>query len=157
MATSALWDLLDALVATFRTDPTLTAANVAVFDGPPITDLSAGNLLFVGAAPNDADDSAPDAVASQQWGELGARAKYEDLQLRCELWVVSGSVDMPARRQAAKTLLDAVENALRADFTLGVGHLLWIHLAGLEVRQMQTQGGSSVAATFTLAARARLS
>jgi hypothetical protein len=159
MATSAVWEVLDALVALFAADATLAAAGVRVVDGPPTTDLSPPNLLFVGSAPSDPNDDSPDASFSQSWGELGARAKYEDLIVRCELWVRSGSQDMAARRDTAKALLDAIEAALRTNYTLAVGRLLWIHLAAAEIRQIQTQAptGSTVAVSFTLAGRARLS
>lgn len=160
VVTSAVFDLIDALVTKFRADPTLTdpAYAVGVIDGPPLTDLSANNILFVGAQPtaDQAGTGISSATFSQDWGELGARRRDEDLTVACELVVRDGNSDMVTLRQVAHTLLSAVETALRTDFTLSIGQLMWCHIVSAEVKQGQTTRGATISVSFVIAGRAVL-
>lgn len=158
VATSAVFELIDALVVKFRADATLTdpAYQVDVIDGPPLTDLSANNIIFVGAQPSDQMGATPDATFEQNWGELGARSRYEDLTVTCELVVRDGGTDMAALRVVAHTLLAAVETALRTDFTLSIGRLLWCHVVSAQVKQIQTTKGATISVPFVIAGRAAL-
>lgn len=156
VVTSAVFDLIDGLLTKFRADATLTANAVDVIDGPPLTDLSAGNILFVGAQPSDQTGAEPDATLQQTWGEMGARSRYEDLTVTCELWVRDGNTDLAALRQVTHTLLAAIETALRTDFSLSIGQLMWCHIVAADIRQIQTQKGATIAVPFTIAGRAAL-
>lgn len=156
VATSAVFELIDALIAKFSADATLTANSVKIYDGPPLGDLSEANILFVGAQPSDQTGTIPDATLTQTWGELGARARFEDLSVACELVVRDGNTDLQALRATAKTLLAAVESALRTDFTLSIGRLLWCAVTAGQVVQEQTNKGAAIAVPFTVAGRARL-
>jgi hypothetical protein len=158
VSTSALWEFLTALLAKFRADPTITGAtyNVLIIDGPTLLDESRPNILFVGGSPTDKDMQTPDGTFDQVWGELGARARYEDLSVSCELWVRDGSTDLAARRATAQALLAAIEAALRVDFTLGVGRLMWCEVNAGSLFQMQAKTGSGVKVPFTITAKARL-
>jgi hypothetical protein len=158
VTTSALWDFITALLAKFRADATLTNStyNVLVVDGPLLQDASRPNMLFVGGTPGDKDMGTPDGTFSQRWGELGARARYEDLTVACELWCRAGDTDLSARRATAQTLLSAIESAVRTDFTLSIARLIACEVQAGQMFQGQTQQGSTLRLPFTIAARARL-
>lgn len=158
VATSALFELIDALLAKFRADATLTGTtyNVLINDGPILTDASRPNILYVGAQPSDQTGAIPDGEFAQTWGELGARARYETMSVACELWCRDGSTDIAAQRATAKTLLAAIESALRMDFTLSIGRLHWCEIRAGQLIQQQTNRGATVAVPFTIAAKARL-
>jgi hypothetical protein len=154
--TSALWDFITALLAKLSADTTLAANNVLVIDGPLLLDASRPNILFVGGSPSDKDMLVPDGTFEQAWGELGARARYENLTVTCELWVRAGDTDLSARRATTQTILAAVEAALRTDLTLSVGRLMWCEVRTGQLYQGQSQQGASLRLPFTIAARARL-
>lgn len=156
VATSAVFELIDALLAKFRANATLTANSVQIVDGPPLEDLSSQNILFVGAQPSDETGASPDATFVQSWGELGARARYEDQTVVCELWVRDGGTNMAALRSTARTLLAAVEADLRTDFALSIGRLMWCHITSGQVMQIQTNKGATIAVPFVVTGRGRL-
>jgi hypothetical protein len=160
VATTAVFAFIDALLAKVRANATLAADpyNLLVVDGPPLSNLGPPNILFVGASPSDEQGINPDATFSQAWGELGARAKYEDLTVICELWVRTGDTDLSARRATAKAILAAVESDLRTDFTLSIARLMWCTLQAGSLAQIQsrTPPGSVIKLPFTVAAKARL-
>lgn len=157
VATSALWELVAALLAKFRADATIaTTYNVLVVDGPLLLDAARDNMLFVGGTPGDKDMGTPDGTFAQRWGELGARARYEDLTVACELWSRAGDNDLSARRATAQAILAAVESALRTDFTLSIARLIAVEVQSGQLFQGQTQQGGTIRLPFTIAARARL-
>lgn len=157
VATTAWFDLVNALIAKFRADPTIaTTYGTYVNDGPIPTDPSQSNIIFVGARPSGTDAGNQSGAFSQTWGELGGRARYEDVTVACELVVRGGSEDLSVRRADAQAILAAVESALRIDFTLSIGRLLWCHVTSGEVSQELTPTTATVMISFTVAGRARL-
>lgn len=155
--TTTWWDLVTALLATMRANTTIvTTYNTLVNDGPLLTDASRPNILFVGAQPSQAGEGGPDGAIAQSWGELGARARYEDLSVACELVVRAGDTSMASRRATAKAILAAVESDLRTNVSLSVTGLLWCHITDAEFVQEQTNNGSTVLVRFTVTGRARL-
>lgn len=156
VTTSALWDVITQLLVIFRANATLTANNVLVIDGPITTNDAIVNTLLVGGTADDEQGDQDHAEFTQAWGELGARARYEDLNVICQLWVNDGGTDLAARRATAKTILAAVETDLRTNFTINVANLLWAHVTSAQLGQIQTEQGSAVRVTFTITARARL-
>ena len=158
VSTSALWDLITALLAKFRADTTIaTTYSTLVVDGPLLLNAAPPNILFVGGTPGDKDMGLPDGVMDQQWGELGARARYEVLSVSCELWCRGGGTDLSVNRATAQAILAAIESALRIDYTLGLGaRLMWCEVRGGQLFQGQTQQGATVRVPFTIAAKARL-
>jgi hypothetical protein len=158
VSTSALWDFITALLAKFRADATIaTTYNTLVIDGPTLLNEAPPNILFVGGTPGDKDMGLADGSFAQQWGELGARARYEDLSVSCELWCRGGGTDLSVNRATAAAILAAIESALRIDFTLGLAaRLMWCEVQGGQLFQGQTQQGSTVRLPFTITARVRL-
>lgn len=157
VSTSVWFDLLDALVAKCTANTTITTTyNTLVLDGPPLSDLYRQNTLIIGAQPSDTDPGTSAGDFTQRWGELGARARYEDVNVACELAVRDGNADLPTRRATAEAILAAIESDLRTDFTLGIPRLLWCHVTSAQFRQQRIQTASAVIVTFTVTGRARL-
>lgn len=156
VATTALFDTITQLLVLFRADSTLTANKVFVNDGPILLDASQPNILFVGGNPPDDQGSSPVGQFNQRWGELGARAKYEDLTVHCELWVRTGNTDIAAARSLMQTLLAAIESALRLNFTLTIVRVYSAQIESGELHQIQSSSGATLALPFTLAVKARL-
>jgi hypothetical protein len=157
VATSVWWDLVTALLAAVRADATLGAAPCRIMDGPILLDASSPVTLIIGGTALGDDGEPPSGTIDQRWGEVGARARYEDTSVVCELVVRDGSVDLSGRRATAQTYLAALETLLRTGFTLGVGRLMWAEISSAQIRQRQVNtGGSAVSVIFTITARARL-
>src|SRR6266511_3377610 len=143
VATSTWFELVTALIAKLRANATITGATykTVVTDGPVLAGGDRPNLLFVGAQPSNADwgDAAGDFT--QTWGELGARARYEDVTVLCELVVQAGESRLERRR---------------TDVTLSIGRLLWCHISAAAFRQRQDANGCALIVAFTVTGRARL-
>lgn len=155
MPTSRVPAAIDALVALCRAAPDL--AQAAVRDGPPLTDLSAAQQVFIGWAPN----AEAAATIAQDFASAGARRRDEDFSIVGYAEARSGGTDVKAMRDQAFALVAAVENALRATDaqpdapTLG-GAVLWAHLTAAELTQPQTTDGALAGVAFTVTCRARL-
>ncbi len=158
VATSTWFELVTALIAKLRANATITGATykTVVTDGPVLAGGDRPNLLFVGAQPSNADWGDAAGSFEQSWGELGARARYEDVTVLCELVVQAGESRLERRRTDAQVLLAAVESDLRTDFTLSIGRLLWCHVTAAAFRQRQDANGSALIVAFTVTGRARL-
>lgn len=155
MATSAVPAAVDALLAILSAAPGLT--KVRVVDGPPTTNLTSPDWLFVGFQP-----SAEVAVSlTQEFAAAGARTRDEDFDVLCYIECRAGGTDMAARRRRAFEVLAEVENALRATATAPTaptlnGTVLWAHLAAGDVQQVQSSEGALVGLPFTVRCRARI-
>jgi hypothetical protein len=159
VVTTAWFDLVEGLLAKFRADATIaTTYGTDVRDGPLKSNevQDRPNFLFVGTQPSDTEAGDAAGTVNQTWGELGARAKYEDLTVPCELVCQAGDTSLTQRRTDAKAILAAVESALRTDFTLSVAQLLWCHMSAGTPQQKQTPNGSALVIPFTITGRARL-
>lgn len=156
VSTTSLWETITALLTLFNADTTLSSNKVLVLDGPVLLNAAPANTLFVGATPPDDNGFSVAGDVQQVWGELGARAKYEEVSVHCELWVRDGSTDLSARRATAQTLMAAIETALRLNFTLSITRVYSAQVSAMEMHQAQTQTGSTVNVRFTIAVKARL-
>ncbi|WP_326808176.1 hypothetical protein OHB04_22825 [Streptomyces sp. NBC_01775] len=155
MATSRAGAAIDALLSITRAAPAL--ADVAVVDGPPVTNVSNRRRLYVGWSPGA--DQAVDIV--QDFATAGARRRDEDFSIACYVEVRGGEKDMALRRAEVFALLAAVEDVLRATDaapeapTLG-GVVLWAHLTAGALMQEQSSDGALAGIPFTVSCRARL-
>lgn len=155
MATSRVPEAIDALLALCRAAPELAAATVS--DGPPLTNLTAEQLLFIGWAPS-ADTA---ASITQNFASAGARRRDEDFSIACYAEARSGGTTMKTVRDQVFGLVATVETILRATDaapdapTLG-GAVLWSHLTAGELTQPQTADGALAGLTFTVTCKARL-
>jgi hypothetical protein len=150
MATSRVPAVLDALLAACRAASDLTG--VAIVDGPPLTDLTNPDQVFIGWQPSADDVAAADA---QDFAQLGAQRRDEQIDIRCYAESRSGDTVIKTVRDRAYALVGAVENLLRADATLA-GTVLWTHLVAGDLRQPQTDAGALAGVEFAVHARARI-
>lgn len=148
MSTSRVPAVIDALVSTL--DAALTAD---VFDGPYITAPDA-DFVCVGWSPGSEDS----ANATQEWAGLGNKARDETIDVVCYADSYSGDLTTKTRRDAAYTLLTAVENALRTDPTLGgaIPQPGWAQMGEHVLTQQQTANGLEVGITFHVLVRTRI-
>lgn len=155
MATSRVPAAVDALLAILRASAALSG--VSVVDGPPTTNLSDLDHVFVGYQPN-----VEAAVQlAQSFNAAGARTRDEDFGIACYAEARSGDTDMQARRARAFALVAAVEEALRATDAAPTaptlnGTVLWSHLTAGNVFQGQRDSGAVAGVEFTVTCRARI-
>lgn len=110
MATETRYpDTVDAIVSAW------TAAGLKVWDGP-IVSGDYGDAVYVGydADPEAAEFKAADL--SQEWAELGARRRNEDLSIVCAAVVLQGAdaTSWKPVRDAIFAMYDKAGQALRA-------------------------------------------
>ncbi len=154
MATSRVPAAIDALLTILRASPALSA--VSIMDGPPTTNLSDLDHIFVGYQPG-----AEAAVQlTQDFNSAGARTRDEDFGIACYAESRSGDTDMQARRARCFALVAAVEEALRATGAAPTAPtlnstVLWAHLTTGNLLQGQA-AGAQAGVEFTVACRARI-
>jgi hypothetical protein len=90
---------------------------VAVFDGPAPERAYAARAVTVAAAFQDDQD----AVEVSAWSPAPGPTVTETLTVACSVYAGGGNVDVDGYRGEAGTILTAIEDALRADRTLGHG------------------------------------
>ena len=145
-------DLIDAMVADFAELPAL--ADVAVTDGPPRVN-DPGAYLFVGID-NPDDDNGVGASGTQSW-PLATNSAREDTG---EIWMAAyadnGDGDMKAARDACTSVVEAIQDRVRANLTLGVPRLLWLQFGDYSYRPMQTDNGAAAVLLFRINFSARI-
>ena len=148
MPTTRAAAVLDTLVSTLAAVPALTGR---VWDGPPVTGDPLPEVVTVGYAFDDDDDTAVDI--RQEYHDLGPAAKRDEtLDVLCAAYAANGDGDMAAARARAVTLLGAVETALRANPGLGLADALRTELTVGTMRQAQTAQGTACIVQFTVTA-----
>lgn len=158
MATSVVFNLIDALLQTFTT----ALPNVKVYDGMGVSD-EVGDSLLIGVDDPDADSYADSAEVSQIWSGTGsARVRYEDGTITCCAVSWNGDNNQKAARDGVKTTTAAVEAALRADPNLSgtVPGLQWVEFGGEGARfnlsQLQSDAGAAALGFFQLHFKSRI-
>lgn len=151
MTTSRIPVVIDALVSTLTTS---LAGAATVYDGQWVTP-PAGNESYVavGWAPD-----LPGPTGDQEWASLGNRARTERIDVPCYADAYTGDTDTSSRRTAAFDLFAAVENALRADPTIGgvIPNPGWAQIGTYSVRQEQTENGLEVGVEFHVLIETRI-
>lgn len=156
MATSAVFGLIDTLVEHFRD----VLSDVSVYDGFGISE-DASDYLMVGVEdPNGSEPTSADV--QQEWAGLGAKARYEAGTVTCAALAFRGNPGDEGQgeaRAAARDIVAAVEDDLRADPNLGgvVPGLMWVGF-GTRLRIVQDQGESGPWAlvVFDIAFKAKI-
>lgn len=154
MATSRVPAAVDALLTILRASSAL--ADVSVVDGPPTTNLSDLDHVFVGYQPSA--DAAVQLV--QDFNAAGARTRDEQFTIGCYAESRSGDTDMQARRARCFALVAAVEDALRATGAAPAaptlnGTVLWAHVTTGNLMQGQS-AGAQAGVEFTVSCHARI-
>lgn len=153
MATSAVFAVIDALVALFNANkPT----GVVVFDGPDIQSSAALEAIIVGYSGDDVPGDYRSAREEQEWATIGAVSKNARGSVSCCIHVQQGGSDVKTLRDRSKVVLDTCENALRNDVDLTGGSILFTGLESVDLRQQTTDAGVIVRIVFTVSYRARI-
>lgn len=148
MAVTRADAVIDALVAALSADGTLAGL---VWDGPPITGDPLPEVVTVGFAFDESDDSSFEIT--QSYHDLGpAASRDETVDVRCAVYSSNGDGDMGAARARAVVLLGAVESVLRANPTLGLTEVMRAELSVGTGRQAQTPEGAACIVQFTVTA-----
>lgn len=146
MATTQLGVIIDALVSTLSAQ-----------DGPPKERPNVGqDLVYIGW--DGSEDGSEAAVTSQEWVDLGHRARDEFPAITCYAESTRGNGTIQAVRDAVLTTVAATETALRDDPTLGVlSQPGWAWFASVDrLVERWTDQGPLAGVVFTISARARL-
>lgn len=152
MTTSRAPAVIDALVALCGAAPGLSG--VKVHDGPQPTSDPLKAVVCIGW---DGDEGNDEAVQStQEWAGLGARSKDEALQVTCAAIAWHGSTTNKPVRDRAYELVAAVEDALRANPSLGFPPPTVVALATGNAFQQQTGSGAQCRVVFTVAIKTRI-
>lgn len=157
MATSAVFDLIDALVPALRT----ALPSVTVYDGWGNSDEAAGDFVMIGIEDADVEGAAFSADARQEWATAGsAGTRDETGEITCLALSWNGNSGEAGARQARASLkatTAAVENVLRANPSLGVDGVLWTgYGSSTQLTQDQSDGGAMALVVFRIAFRARI-
>lgn len=129
------------------------ALDCDVHDGPPVTGATL-DYVCVGHDPS----GGPDAVEfDREWAALGAQRREERFDILCVAGASSGDLAMLDRRVRVFALLDAVEAAIRTDFTLGGAVRIAQVLGSGSLLQEQDEFGSTAALRFRVTCHARIS
>lgn len=157
MATSVVPDLIDALLALARSGAVAIVPDSNVFDGVGVTQ-DPGNFLMVGVEDPDMEGMAFAADARQEWSGVGTGApRDEEGDVTCVAVAWNGDGDAKAARDAAYAIAAALEDALRANPSLGVSSLLWTGFgSSSQLSQAQGEGGASSILIFRIHFRARI-
>ncbi|MGW9437935.1 hypothetical protein [Streptomyces sp. NPDC055607] len=153
--TSRVPAAVDALLAILGAAPGLDG--VLVLDGPPWTNLTGTERIYVGWQPSEA----PAVSLTQDFSAAGARTRDEEFTIHCYAEAWSGSTDMQPRRARAFELVAVVEQALRATDTAPEaptlnGTVLWAHITSGDLAQDQTTEGARAGIPFAVSCRARI-
>jgi hypothetical protein len=144
-------DLLDALLAAWQADATLTAYGdrLLISDGPPITDRSREIELWVGATGLEAEETV--ITGTQNWVTLNqATDRDEQLDITCAIWVANGSHDIKAARRLAIDVFNAAAAAVRgSDFGLASVYDS-THVTDWQLHQGQFSSGVGAVLQFTV-------
>lgn len=146
--------LIDALVDTMTT----ALPDALVIDGPPTQGATSGtDVLVIGWDGTEDGDEA--GLVSQEWAGIGNRARNENLSVTCYAESTSGDTALKPTRDAALAVVQAVEDALRADPQLG-GSLTGPSYAQFgeitALRHPQTPSGVRAGVVFTVTAFSRI-
>lgn len=153
MATSVVPDLIDALVSTSRT----ALPDVNVYDGVSVT-LDPGDYLMVGVEDPDLEGAVFSADTRQEWATVGTGApRNEEGDVTCVALSWNGDGDQKVARDAAYAIAAGLEDALRANPSLGVSSLLWTGFgSSSQLSQAQGKGGASALLVFRIHFKARI-
>jgi hypothetical protein len=143
-------DLLDALLAAWRADVTLTGYGdrLRIFDGPPLTDRAAEIELWVGATGLEEDEEV--VVFAQQRADFEGD-RDEVLTMAHAIWVANGTHDISAARRLAVVVYAAAAAVVRTS-TLAVAGVQAIDISDGRLRQGQFDTGVGCVLSFTTTA-----
>lgn len=156
MSTSAVPDLIDALIAQAPAALEPLSFDVDVIDGPGVDGGELTDFLMVGVNDPDSNDQATSADATQDWqnaGNLGARK--EEGTITCAALSWNGDADQKRARDHVFAIAGAVSDMCRTTPDLGVPTLLWTSFGGnSDLFQNQDETGAVALLVFRIGFRA---
>lgn len=152
MATSRAPAVVDALVALCEAAAALDG--VTIHDGPQPTSDPLKAVVCIGWDGDEDNDLAVET--SQEWAGLGALAKDESLLVTCAAVAWHGETTTKPVRDSAYAMVAAVEDALRADPSLGFAPPTVVAMATGNAYQQQAGGGAQCRVVFTIAIKTRI-
>lgn len=148
-----MFAVMDALVSNLP--GWINDATVAVYDGPVVADGSQAKYVAVGSDGTEGEFRS--ATITGAWAGLGARARDENVEVDCAVVVFAGDEGgFSTVRDAAGTILAAVETGLRTNAIPGLAGVLWQEMTVGDVYQANTNHGLRVRIPFTVHARSRI-
>ena len=153
MAATVIFDVINALIAKFAT----VLPAVTVYDSFPDTDAPPDSYIVVGIPdPSDAN-AATSASSVQEWAHTNHTRRDEAGDVWCVAVAADGGNSPAAARATVRAMTDAVEAALRDDYTLGVTGLLWTSYGtSTDLQQDRTDRGAIAMLVFSVHFRARI-
>jgi hypothetical protein len=144
---SVLDDVLTALVTIFQT---AVGSPVPVYDGLPATASADLAFVVVGDDGDPAGGGTPAGTVTQARGvdRIDGRTT-ESGDVTCALICQTGDDDLPGLRVTSRTLMAALEAAVRADRTLA-GVVIRSNVDTVDVWQTRNANGSAVRRVFTV-------
>jgi hypothetical protein len=135
----------------------LQALDVAVYDGPPGNEVSAGRKeLFVGASGEDFGGEGEDAgTTEQQWANATTVERDSTDQVVCGIWWSQGGPDMATVRAGVAEVLAVIAADLRGDVTVGGAVTFHAELSTVRWRQIRDAEGFTFGAVFVVRAQSR--
>lgn len=153
MSVSVIPQVIDALVALVK--GVVDTNTVIVSEGYPLT-LDTVDAVLIGVQDPKSDDQAMSASSQQRWVATGGR-REEDGEITCAVLATEGGSDLQVARNRAFTILAAIENALRANVSLGIGTLVQAEYGvQLDYYSNQTPQGAEVTVIFHVHFQARI-
>ncbi|TMR11749.1 hypothetical protein ETD86_34845 [Nonomuraea turkmeniaca] len=142
-------------MALFQAAPALNG--VKVVDGPLVTGNPLHEVIFVGYDGSRQGEGDGEAVdLRQEWASIGQKAKDETFTVTCAVVVWSGSTKVRPIRERAFALLAAVEDALRADPSLGLPPPTIVAFVSGSLFQEQPDTGMQARIPFRIAVQTRI-
>lgn len=144
--------LIDALVAKARSIPEITAT---VWDGYASTE-EGGDTFNIGIDDPTAESDANAANSHQVWIATNRR-RAESGEVVCASTCIEGSGDMKVARDRAMSYVQAFEDAIRTDYSLGgVEGLLWVVGGETNYFSNNDEDGATATIVFRLEFEARI-
>lgn len=152
MSTTALFDVVDALVTGFA-----TATTKPVFDGyPPRADAGLSYVAVGITDPLD-DDEATVGTAEQDWQEVGSRTRNENGVVTVLIVATDPHQSARTARNTAQGIADDLAAWLRTNYTLNLAQVLWAGWGSdVTLTHNQTESGAVARVVFQVAYRAYL-
>ena len=133
-----------ALVAAFKTSPSLGLAGVPVRDGPELAAASGSEAVAVGYTGDAHEDVVTGTASPEGLGVLPDRERYA---VTCAIEVVDPGSDLAAARARAYQLHAACGAAITVDHTLGKA-VLRASIGIGSLQQQQTSNGALARVVF---------
>lgn len=152
MATSVIPAVIDALVDLARD----VLTDVSVYDGFGLSE-DPGDFLMIGVG--DPDSSTLDKAASsaQGWTYANTTTRDEEGDVTCAALSWNGDADQKTARDSVFAITAALEDALRANPSLGLDNLLWTGYGPTsDLDQNQDGSGAMALLVFTIHFKARI-